>query len=88
MFVIDDELHAEHRSDFDSFEEAMEQLKEWSTIPWDQPPNLAPCTGWRDCGRNYAIIEYDDAEVPWKELTRTPVLRITKSGAEWLTEFP
>ncbi len=84
MFVIDDELHAEQMAESDSFGEAIEQLKDWSTVPWDQPPHRAPCEGWRDCGRRYEIVEYDDKHVPWRELSRVHVLDVSKSGAQWL----
>ena len=47
MFAIEDDWHAElMMTELDSFDEAMQQLRDWATIPWDQVPNRAPCTGW------------------------------------------
>jgi len=83
MFAIEDERHAEPQGQFASYAEAMAELKRRSTIPWDQRPNVAPCTNWRNCGRAYEIIEYDDSCVPWKEVRRVAVLEVSATGAKW-----
>lgn len=84
MFVIEDELHAEPQGEFASLDQAMAELKQWATIPWDQHPNLAPCISWRTCGRSYMVIEYDDSQLPWKELRRISVLEVSAVGIEWV----
>jgi hypothetical protein len=83
MFVIEDEIHAEWNSEYKTFEEAVEELKRLATIPWDKEPNQAPCTGWRTCGRDYEIVEYDNAKMPWNQIRRIPALSISSKGIAW-----
>jgi len=84
MFVIEDQLHAEPQGHFASFQEAMAELKRRSRIHWDEAPNCAPCASWSTCGRDYEIIEYDDSQLPWRELSRVAVLKISSAGIKWL----
>jgi hypothetical protein len=84
MFQIDDELHGEPQGEFDTFEDAMSELERRSKFPWDADPNKAPCMSWRTCGRNYEVVEYDDSQGEWKELSRTRVLEIRASGTTWI----
>jgi hypothetical protein len=45
MFIIEDEQHAEPQSgEFESIADALAELKRRAMLPWDQPPNVAPCT--------------------------------------------
>ena len=84
VYKIEDELHAEiQQGEFGTFEEALKELKRISTIPWNETPNLAPCTGWETCGRNYHIVKYDDSEIPWKLLEKVEMLNISAEGIEW-----
>jgi hypothetical protein len=63
MFLIEDELHSERQDgDFPTFDAAIAELQRRATIPWNEPPNVAPCQSWRTCGRNYEVIEYDASE--------------------------
>ncbi len=86
IFVIEDEQHAERCGEFLSFEKALEELKSRAKIPWDMDPNICPCTNWKSCGRNYEIIEFDNAQKPWAEICRTPVLEISSRGIFWEKE--
>jgi hypothetical protein len=84
MFVIEDERHAEpQHGEFKTFEEAIDSLKSISEIPWDKEPNKCPCTNWKECQRNYQIVEYKTTEIPWKELQRWDVLAISAKGVKW-----
>ena len=84
MFIVYDELHAEpQKGKFDTFEAALELLKERSTIPWNEKPNKCPCSSWETCERLYHIIEYDDSIVPWKELNNQEVLTISAKEIKW-----
>jgi hypothetical protein len=86
-FIIEDEIHAEPCGDsHDSIESAIAELHRLSTLPWDQPPNQAPCTRWRTCGREYVLIEYEDSSEPWSELRRLPALNISASEVSWVLE--
>jgi hypothetical protein len=86
MFVIEDERHAEPQDgEFPTLSEAVIELKRRAALPWNEAPNLAPCTNWKTCGRTYEVIEYDTSDKPWKEIRRIAFLEITSSGAKWLT---
>ena len=87
MFVIEDQRHCERSGKYASFEEAVAEIERRATIPWDQPPNDAPCMSWRTCGRLYVIIEYDDSQLPWSQLRRIPVMEISASGIKWESGF-
>lgn len=85
MFVIEDERHAGPQGQFSTLREAMAELKRRADLPWNQKPNVAPCTNWRNCGRHYEVIEYDDSTKPWRELRRISALEISAKGVQWLT---
>ena len=86
MFVIEDEQHAEPQAgEFESIADAVAELKRRAMLPWDQPPNVAPCTSWRTCRRMYEVIEYDTSAKPWRELGRIPYLEISSAGVQWLS---
>jgi hypothetical protein len=51
MFIIEDAIHADWHGQFADFAAAIAELKRLSAIPWDEPPNCAPCTSWPTCGR-------------------------------------
>jgi hypothetical protein len=87
IFVIEDERHAEPQAKFACFADAVAELRLRSRIPWDEPPNHAPCTSWRTCGRVYEVIEYDDAQERWKEVRHIPALEISATGVKWAQEF-
>ena len=89
MWVIVDELHAEHVGEFKTRDEAIRSLAEFAKLPWDEAPNLAPCTSWRTCGRNYELIEFDtSSHQNWRVLQREPALNISAEGTEWLIDEP
>ena len=85
MFLIEDHSHAEvQEGEYPTLMAAISELERRATIPWNQPPNLPPCTGWRTCGRDYHVIEYDSSSTPWRELRRIPFLRVSADGIHWL----
>lgn len=83
MFVIEDEAHAEPQGEFATFQDALTELRRRAAIPWDRPPNVAPCQAWKTCGRRYEVIEYDARSTPWRELRRSLVLEVSAEGAKW-----
>ena len=83
IFVIEDEAHAELCGEFPTFEGALKELKTRENIPWDSKPNQCPCTNWRNCGRNYEIVEFDNSKIPWEEISRTPMLKVSAKGVIW-----
>lgn len=82
-YVVEDEFHAEWCGKFATKAEALEELQRRSILPWDQPPNVCPCTSWRTCGREYVIVEFNTAAEPWEELSRIFVLSVSSKGAVW-----
>jgi hypothetical protein len=60
MFVIWDEAHDERHGRFQTREEAVVELQRRAAIPWNEEPNRAPCTTWRNCGRRYELVECND----------------------------
>ena len=87
MVVIEDELHDEKQGEFPDLEGAIAELRRLAAIPWDEQPNIAPCTSWRTCGRVYKVVEYDHAKHPAKELRRLRALEISSTGIRWVTPF-
>jgi len=85
VFKIEDEWHAElQNGDFPSLTAAAMKLRRLAEIPWDQVPNIAPCTSWRTCGRKYEVVEYDTSVDPWRQIRRLAVLVIDSHGTRWL----
>lgn len=87
MYIIEDELHAEAIGEFASFEEVVRELQRLAALPWDQPPNLAPCTSWARCRSDYQIVEYDATQRPWQELSRIQALSVSAAGVIWSAGF-
>ena len=83
MFLIEDETHAEPQGEFVTYDLALAELRRRAAAPWDQPPNAAPCSSWRTCGRAYVIVEYETTTVPWREIRRLPVFEISSEGVVW-----
>lgn len=84
IFLIEDEAHAELQGEYATFKDAVVELKRRMNIPWNQEPNICPCTSWKTCGRNYEIVEYETDKKPWKEINRTLVLAISQKMKKWL----
>lgn len=63
-YIIEDEFHAEHilNKEFDSFQDALNEIKSYSKIPWDLAPNKCPCQSWESCHRDYIIIPIEKPE--------------------------
>jgi hypothetical protein len=87
MFVIEDRIHCEWQGEYASFEEALAELLQRAEVPWDQAPNIAPCTSCKTCGREYVVIEFDNSQSPWQALRRVPILDISASGIKWSCGF-
>jgi hypothetical protein len=87
LFVIEDEAHAELCSEHATLEEAVAKLKQLAEIPWNEQPNLAPCKSWRTCGRRYELVQYETSSRPWKQLRRTPALKVNAKGVSWEGEI-
>lgn len=88
VVIIEDESHAEWQDgQYLTIEEALEELKRRSTIPWNQSPNCCPCTSWQTCGREYYIVEFDDSSEPWEEIRRVGSLQISAKGVVWTKDL-
>jgi len=83
VFLIEDELHSERQDgEFATLEAAITELRRLAAIPWNEPPNVAPCQSWQTCGRKYEVIEYDASAK--QEVPRIPGLHLSSKGVEWL----
>jgi hypothetical protein len=87
MIALEDDIHCERVGHFVTFEEAIAELTRRAAIPWDRPPNVAPCTSWRTCGRDYRLLEYDTSSTPWTPLRSVAVLAVSAAGAKWVEGF-
>ena len=87
MFIIEDQSHAEWHGEYTSVEQAFAELRNLSLVPWDQVPNRCPCTNWKNCNRDYEVIEYETSSTPWKEVRRFGTLNISSKGIIWLADF-
>ena len=85
--MLHDELHDESAGSFDSLGSAIGEARRLASIPWDAEPNVAPCANWRNYGRAYEVVEYNDSALPWRELMVLPVFSITADGVRWATGF-
>lgn len=93
MFMIEDEWHGEPGLvEFATREDARAELDRLAGLPWDKPPNQAPCAGWKKCGRSYHLIEYDTSQGRWRQVRNEAMLEISAKGIVWLsaaeTEVP
>lgn len=87
-FIIEDEMHSEPQGTYSSFDEAIAELIARADLQWDKEPNQCPCENWKNCGRNYHILEYDCSTKPYNTLINTtPVLKISSQGVFWESEF-
>ena len=87
MIVTEDSIHCETNGNFEKFEDAIAELRRRAAIQWDQPPNRAPCTAWRTCGREYRVLEFDVSHGPWKLLRNIAVLNMSAKGVNWVSGF-
>lgn len=83
IFVLEDALDAESMGKFDSFEAAWAEIRRLASLPWDAPPNVAPCQSWETCGRDYEIVECDTSCEPWEEIRRISAFEINAAGVKW-----
>ena len=88
IFSIEDESHASLHGEFSTLQLAWAELQRFSEIPWDSPPNRAPCQSWQTCGRDYQIIEYDTSSVPWTLVRRYMGLEVTAKSLAWGPDSP
>ena len=87
MFVIEDNKHSEQVGEYQTQAAALARLKELASLSWDTEPNRAPCTNWKNCGRSYEVVEYDNSVIPWSEIKRSAALTVDAAGASWEPEF-
>ena len=86
-FILEDADHAEPMGEFASLGDAVSELRRRAQLPWDEPPNVAPCTNWQTCGRCYEIVEYEVDCEPWQELRRIAAFEVSAQGVKWSASF-
>jgi hypothetical protein len=85
-FWLHDYLHDEGLGPFRTREEAIAEAVRVAAIPWNEPPNLAPCVDWETCGRDYAVVEVDASTDPPLDMDAPLVVRIDRNGARWMID--
>ena len=88
IFVIEDQSHEQWLEQFPTLDAAWAELRRLSAAGWDQQPNRAPCKGWRECGRDYSIVEFDTGTVPWRRVRRYEGLQVSAWGVVWGADAP
>jgi hypothetical protein len=88
LFAIDDDMHSDRLGEFATRAEAWAEVRRLAALPFDQEPNLPPCTKGAACRRAYEIVEYDDTRTPWREISRVFVVELTAAGARWQHDAP
>ena len=83
IFVLEDNVHAEHVGEYELFNDALEKAKELYLIPWDKEPNKCPYLSWKTCGREYRIVNFEVVQDKWNELARSEIFSISSSKKEW-----
>lgn len=84
VFVVEDDFHAEWMGQFPTKEAAIDYLASLRTDP-NSAENRAPCTNWRNCGREYYLVEYDDAVKPWVTIHSEPVFAVRAGVVQPIT---
>jgi hypothetical protein len=88
IYVIEDQWHDEPFGEYAVLTEAIAELERLRVVPWDAPPNKAPCQNWQNCGRLFEIIEYDTSDQSRKEVRRIPALEVSRTAVQWLEQLP
>jgi len=84
MFWIEDDFHADVLQDgFETFDSALDALRLIAAIPFGEPPNCPPCTNWKECVRQYHIVEHSNSEKPFDQLINCKVVEVSANGATW-----
>lgn len=85
-FVVEDEEHCESFSKHASMDDAIEEIRRLSELPWDADPNRCPCMSWKTCSREWIVVEYDPSTKPYpQQVRRTDVIcQIGSAGVRWI----
>lgn len=83
FFIVEDLRHAEAVGSFETRSEAIDEARRLASVPWDAEPNLAPCTQWRTCGREWEVVEISNGQV----ISRFPVVTVTAKVVHWAPGF-
>jgi hypothetical protein len=82
-FELRDDLYDEIQGEFQTFSEAVAQACRLAAIPWDAPPNPAPCTSRANCSRNDEIVEQLASDGARQVVDHTSILENGAAGAHW-----
>ncbi len=85
-FIIEEEGHAEFIGEFETFEKAITELRRISKIPWNESPNISPCSN-PNCGRDYMLIEYEVSDNHWEVIKSDFVLSVGPYLVAWESGF-
>lgn len=81
MFIVEDDTHAEHFGQFESFDLAFAEISRLVKLSFGKSPIQPPCLHWKDCERHFFITEYAK---DWKELSKIEIATISQFGVDWI----
>lgn len=84
VFVVEDDFHAEWMGQFPTNEEALDYLANLRADP-TSVENRPPCENWKNCSREYYLIEYDDDVEPWVAIRSEPVFEVRAGVVQPIT---
>jgi hypothetical protein len=56
-YIIENTSHAEQQGEYESFNDALNELKKRSNIAWDKEPNACPCVSSSACSSVVEIMK-------------------------------
>ena len=86
-FIVEDTSHAEPLGEFASLADAVKELHRLEKLPYYEPPHVAPCSNWQNCGRCYEVVEYEVDSEPWQERRRISAFEVSAKGVRWSASF-
>lgn len=82
-YLIEDNVHAIIEWEYNTYNEALNELKRRSNLSWDNEINVAPCISWKTCSKLYVIKKYDTKNTPYKLISEEEILEISSKWIEW-----
>lgn len=87
MYAIYDDVHCEYGSEFATLAQSLAELDRLASLPWNEPPKVAPCSEWASCGRRYRVIAVStDQGAPYSHVPVAPRLCVGHNGIRWLSK--
>ncbi len=86
MIVIQDVRHGEIMGQYKNWDIAVAKLQGLARLPWSAAVHRCACLNWKECKREYEVVEFADAE-DYKEIRRLGTLVVSQTGVVFEGEF-